>query len=365
MLFEMVSGKPPFEADSAMTLMMMHVNDPVPDLRKLRPDLPQGLVAVIEKALAKDRENRFQSAAEMAYALEFALKEKLAGERRDILPPRNVFNQVPVATVKVDPVTKLVTEDGTLVLDQDEFPAIPKSSIPKTEVAHQEEKRGGPLQNPGTKRKVKTALLIGGGVGITFVLLLLIGAFIFLPKIFKGEEEATPTMALAAVNVPISTEAESVQEDSGLVTAPASGFDFLVENTPTATGISTAAPSATQESTATLEPTITPSPTFPIAYYVEITGIKADSTYYIVDYETYGFTEQLPGMHIHFFFDTVSPEQAGVPGSGPWILYGGPRPFSQYRLSDKPAQATIMCARVANPDHSLYDLASGNCYLLP
>ena len=36
-LFEMVSGKPPFEADSAMTLMMMHLNDPLPDLRAIAP----------------------------------------------------------------------------------------------------------------------------------------------------------------------------------------------------------------------------------------------------------------------------------------------------------------------------------------
>ena len=53
-LFEMVSGRPPFEANSAMTLMMMHLNDPLPDLRTLRADIPDALVAVIEKALAKE-----------------------------------------------------------------------------------------------------------------------------------------------------------------------------------------------------------------------------------------------------------------------------------------------------------------------
>ena len=74
MLFEMVSGRPPFQADSAMTLMMMHVNDPVPDLRQLRPDLPMGLVQVIEKALAKDPNRRYQTAGEMAAALGNALE---------------------------------------------------------------------------------------------------------------------------------------------------------------------------------------------------------------------------------------------------------------------------------------------------
>ncbi len=54
-LFEMVSGRPPFEANSAMTTMMMHLNDPVPDLRQIQPGTPPELVAIIEKALAKNR----------------------------------------------------------------------------------------------------------------------------------------------------------------------------------------------------------------------------------------------------------------------------------------------------------------------
>src|SRR5512134_1694031 len=54
-LYEMLSGRPPFLADSAMTLMMMHLNDPVPDVRGFRPDIHPEIVAVIQKCLAKDR----------------------------------------------------------------------------------------------------------------------------------------------------------------------------------------------------------------------------------------------------------------------------------------------------------------------
>ena len=68
-LFEAVSGHPPYEADSAMTLMMMHLNDPLPDLRQLRPEVPAALVEVIGKALAKSREDRYASMAEFASAL--------------------------------------------------------------------------------------------------------------------------------------------------------------------------------------------------------------------------------------------------------------------------------------------------------
>ena len=69
MLFEMLSGKPPFEADSAMTLMMMHLNDPLPDLHELQPDTSPELLAITIIALAKNRDDRYQSASEFANAL--------------------------------------------------------------------------------------------------------------------------------------------------------------------------------------------------------------------------------------------------------------------------------------------------------
>ncbi len=68
-LFEMLGGRPPFESDSAMTLMMMHLNDPVPDIRKLSPDVPLAMLAVIDKALAKNRDQRYQSAGELNTAI--------------------------------------------------------------------------------------------------------------------------------------------------------------------------------------------------------------------------------------------------------------------------------------------------------
>jgi hypothetical protein len=90
MLFEMLNGQPPYEADSALTLMMMHLNDPIPDLSELRPGLSPRLAVVVVKALAKERNQRYQTAAEMASDL-----RKAAGD----LPARNLEN--------VDSVTSL------------------------------------------------------------------------------------------------------------------------------------------------------------------------------------------------------------------------------------------------------------------
>ncbi len=64
------------------------------------------------------------------------------------------------------------------------------------------------------------------------------------------------------------------------------------------------------------------------------------------------------------FLDTVSPEKAGMPGSGPWVLYGGPRPFTGYTIYQRPKDANQMCALVANANHSII-FESGNCVDLP
>jgi hypothetical protein len=144
-----------------------------------------------------------------------------------------------------------------------------------------------------------------------------------------------------------------------------------IEPPPTATLVPPTAtqeapPTATQEAppTATQEAPPTEVATEAAAYAARISNIALQDGTYIVSYETFGYTEQLPGMHVHFYFDTVSEANAGVPGSGPWKLYGGPRPFTGYTESERPSAATAMCSRVANPDHSII-LGSGNCYPLP
>ncbi len=68
-LFEMAVGKPPFEAAALLEVVRMQCEDP-PPVEKLEAVAPDsGLSTILEKALAKDREERFVSMAEMALAL--------------------------------------------------------------------------------------------------------------------------------------------------------------------------------------------------------------------------------------------------------------------------------------------------------
>lgn len=72
-LFEMVVGQVPFDADTPMGILFKHIYEPIPSPRRLRPDLPTEVEEIILKALAKDPDQRFQRASELAEALRVQL----------------------------------------------------------------------------------------------------------------------------------------------------------------------------------------------------------------------------------------------------------------------------------------------------
>jgi eukaryotic-like serine/threonine-protein kinase len=69
MLYQMLSGRAPFEADTPTGILAAHVTEPIPDVLVYRPDLPDAVRAVIERAMAKNPRDRYQSAGELATAL--------------------------------------------------------------------------------------------------------------------------------------------------------------------------------------------------------------------------------------------------------------------------------------------------------
>lgn len=64
-LYEMVSGKPPYQADSPVAIAYKHVQEPLPSLKERAPSVPADYEAVTVKALAKDPDQRYQSGKEM------------------------------------------------------------------------------------------------------------------------------------------------------------------------------------------------------------------------------------------------------------------------------------------------------------
>jgi tRNA A-37 threonylcarbamoyl transferase component Bud32 len=65
MCYEMLAGRPPFEGDNAFSVAVQHLKNDPPRLESLREDMPGGLGRIVHKLLAKKREDRYQSAAEV------------------------------------------------------------------------------------------------------------------------------------------------------------------------------------------------------------------------------------------------------------------------------------------------------------
>jgi len=72
MAYQMLSGQLPFTGFATVDIIKQHCFDPPPPLAVLRPGLPQGLVKVVERGLAKVPEDRFASVTEFAAAFSAA-----------------------------------------------------------------------------------------------------------------------------------------------------------------------------------------------------------------------------------------------------------------------------------------------------
>jgi tetratricopeptide (TPR) repeat protein/tRNA A-37 threonylcarbamoyl transferase component Bud32 len=72
-LYEMVTGKVPYDADTPMAIVIKHISAPLPLPRQAVPGLPESVERVILKAMAKTADDRFQTALEMVEALDKAV----------------------------------------------------------------------------------------------------------------------------------------------------------------------------------------------------------------------------------------------------------------------------------------------------
>jgi serine/threonine protein kinase len=336
-LYEMLSGRPPFVADSAMTLMMMHLNDPVPDVRDFRTDVRPELVEILEKCLAKDRSDRYPSAAEMAAELRRALA--YSGGQSTSIRMRDSSKAQPAATVvESQPISQQTSQPRSQSVVQTVVEPAPVTgsrtppppSPPKTSTSNP-----APSKPAAPRRYL---LAIGAGLA----------AFVCVGAAFAIGNSILNNARIQTTSEPTQTLSQATN------TGPATQAALVsVSDTP----------AFTETPTETATPNATATPQNP---YVVITDIQVQGNLYAVDYEVHNFPQE-PSLHVHMFFDTVPPEQAGSPASGPWKLtwgvYGDP-PFTQYGIANRPAGATQMCSLVANPDHSVIP-GTGNCVDLP
>jgi serine/threonine-protein kinase len=234
MLYELVSGRPPFDSDSTMTVMMMHVSDPLPDVRQFRPNLPSDLIAILNTALSKKPDDRFQTAAAMGTALRAAnlrvapSVDALAMEQTYIepaLPGMVEFSAAEAVTDK--PTSFKKSAPGQEPTSEPAWSPPPPVSPP-------------PATAPTGSGKSSRMPIIIGAVAL-FVLLGVLGIVVG-PRLFGGGGDD------------VAETTESNAEGSGAMLVD----QATATSPPTATF--TPIPTATPEPTATFTPEPTPTP---------------------------------------------------------------------------------------------------------
>jgi hypothetical protein len=100
LLYEMLSGRPPFQAQDEAVLAVRHLRQDPPALQVLVPDIPLTLAQIVHKALAKEPAARYRNASQLAHILRSQLggqQAATAGPRAAPRPERLVVPAPPVA----------------------------------------------------------------------------------------------------------------------------------------------------------------------------------------------------------------------------------------------------------------------------
>jgi hypothetical protein len=106
---------------------------------------------------------------------------------------------------------------------------------------------------------------------------------------------------------------------------------------------------------------------------INIRSIAVEGNAIVIVWDAINFTPSLQSFHAHFFWDTVSPKQAGTNAPkfgatvGTWELTDK-QPFrseGELRTANRPAAAKQVCVTVADVAHALVDPAIFDCIALP
>lgn len=229
-LYEMLTGRTPYEADSPLSVMVQHITKPLPSPREANPAIPVAVERVIIKALVKDPAYRYARAGDLAVALQDAVsKSKEASQAK--------------ASPSAETVTKATTPSSTREQTRKTPPSRPVE----------------PTKTPPGGKRIAAAVITG------IVILALVAAACVTIWTLARPKPATPapTFTVAQALTATAQTTGAVTTPSPVATAEATATALVaITETPTATP-TTAPPTDTPTPTVTPSPTAMPTPVSP------------------------------------------------------------------------------------------------------
>lgn len=252
-LYEMLSGAQPYQATTPMAVVVKHITDPVPHILDANPNLPVGIEAIIEKAMAKNPDDRFSTAGEFAAALSALARGQSAEDalKTAVLTVSNTQAVKTRMSEKPDLMTRKVA--GSSVRASTPMGTNPPASANVST---------GPRPHATTSVSPFTYVIpIAIGGAIIFVVAVLLGLyFLFGPTQTNPSPTITPT---ATSPLPTETTAPDVTEPA-------------ITETPETTATDTPPPADTE--------TPTPeTPALPIVGGADTVGLIANNDVWLMN----------------------------------------------------------------------------------
>ncbi len=217
-IFEMLTGRQPYQANTPMATAMQHLTQPVPRLNTFRSGIPPAAESLIQTALAKDPEMRFASATSLAAQL------KIAAQGTGETAPGGLFavqsaNEVPTVMEETSQVDRQAVGDRPLPGAK---PGTAQTSASSQPGAGAQGARRHPPPAALSDRRSYQPWLLGGVVGVLAICALIITGYLLLSRILPGLQTAkAPQQAVQ----PLTTQPATEQAVISLPTTPSPFFE--------------------------------------------------------------------------------------------------------------------------------------------
>jgi serine/threonine protein kinase len=176
-LFELITGREPYQAETPMALLLKHISEPMPPASRFRDDVSPSIEAVILRATAKNPDDRYASAGDMARAYRDAIHDQA--------------RPTPLITPTLD-------DDPTIIPANNPTPA-PMRAARQTGTQQYANATQAPQATATIERRGIPVMAIVGGV---VALAVLIGAAIFLSRPAEPVADMPATFAALARMTP-------------------------------------------------------------------------------------------------------------------------------------------------------------------
>ncbi len=214
MLFEMATGQSPYGGSTPMAILMKHIQEPIPSATQINSDLPPEIDAIIAKGMAKEPENRYQSAGDLVEDL-----AKIVDTSQMRSAPQTLMTAATMAVQNIREKRDDRQDEINTLMEQfaakrtkpaaEVLPDIATQLTPSAEVKGITSSQQSTSSSDGSGRNM--ILIAGGVVG---AIILVVGALLVFSPSGPSPVELTETqsaiVALAetqtAENLPTNTE---------------------------------------------------------------------------------------------------------------------------------------------------------------